>query len=152
MDLDYSMSAKKFGVWWLRAGKPFNAPQDAICHVGGFACVTLFREGPFQVQLVIAQPFASAPPHTHPNIDTVEMLVQGTGVVEVFGRPKANGIFTGVAPKDVHTARAAENGASFISIQKWLNGVVPSSVHLDWRGAVIDDGHAQSLGVGERAA
>lgn len=135
---------RKFAAWWLR-GKPFDPPPDAIVHPGKFAGVTLYRNGPFQVQLFIAQPFASAPPHTHPNVDSEEVLVQGTGVVLVAGRPPTRNIFTPVAPDDVHTAHAYEKGASFLSIQKWLNGVAPTSVERDWRGAPLDDAHARQL-------
>jgi quercetin dioxygenase-like cupin family protein len=141
---DLSMTAKQFAVWWLREGKPFQPPAAPTIQVGKFAGVTLYREGPFQVQLFIAQPGAFAPAHTHPNVDSVEIFVQGSGAIEVLGR-KQSGRFVTVKPGDAHTAVAHEHGGSFLSVQKWLNGVQPTSVERDWDGAPIDDAHAKEL-------
>jgi quercetin dioxygenase-like cupin family protein len=138
-------SVRSFAVWWLRH-KPFRPPVDAVTHVGGFSGVTLYRQGQFQVQFFIAKPNASAPKHSHPNIDSVEYGIAGAGQ-DTFKSERnvhIGGLFM-IAPCETHTAQAGPGGGAFLSFQKWLNGVEPSSVELDWSGEPIDEMHAKEI-------
>lgn len=50
------------------------------------------------------------------------------------GSAAACGAKIRVRPTDWHAALVGTAGDAFLSIQRWLNGVSPSSVGLDWLG------------------
>lgn len=109
-----------------------------------------YRKGNLQVELfMIAGPLI-IPEHTHPNVDSYEVLVGGqirfshSGkwlIPETYQHDKAE---DGTSPYRGNTIRVNHNnphggivgpgGAMFFSVQRWLNGVEPHSVALDWNG------------------
>ena len=137
-------SVRKFAVWWMK-NKPFRVPpEDGIRAYEGVYGVTLYREGPFQAQLFIVKHGEGSPEHCHPNIDSVEYGIAGADTFTSERNHRIHGLIC-VAPGELHTAAADEHGGAFISFQKWLNGVKPSSVELDWEGGPIDKSHAESI-------
>jgi quercetin dioxygenase-like cupin family protein len=140
-------SVREFAVWWLRH-RPLRVPSaDAVRHVEGFAGVTLFRDGPFQAQLFVVRPGQRSTVHAHPNIDSVEYGLAGDGEDTFTSeRNRRLGALVMIAPGEMHAAGAGAGGGAFISFQKWLNGVAPSSVELDWSGAPMDPEHAAQIG------
>ncbi len=139
---------RKFAVWWLRA-KPLAVPQDsgAVRYYDGFAGITLYRQPPFQVQLFVVRPNGMSPWHAHPNIDSVEYGLAGDGIGTFRSERSAHaGPLILIEPSEGHEAGSGPAGGCFFSIQKWLNGVAPSSVELDWTGPSIDDTHHTDLG------
>jgi quercetin dioxygenase-like cupin family protein len=141
-----SWSARRFAVWWLRA-KPFNIPAaDAVRWYTDFTGVTLYRTAPFQVQLFIVRASRVSPWHSHPNIDSVEYGIAGDGQASFASERNLRiGGLVLIAPGEGHEAGAGPSGGAFISLQKWLNGVEPTSVELDWEGSSIDDQHHKEL-------
>jgi len=140
-------SIREFAIWWMR-NKPFLVPEDptdAVRSYSGVNGITLFRQEPFQVQLFIVKPNRSSGRHAHPNIDSIEYGLAGADTFESDRNFRLHGLIC-VAPNEMHTAHADEKGGAFISIQKWLNGVKPSSVELDWTGGPMDQEHASFLG------
>lgn len=143
--MNENMTALAFAKWWLKE-RTFEPPEKAQLRVGGISGTVLYRRGQYQVEQFIAEPFASAPAHHHPNIDTIEYIVSGSLVFDhKTGRACGPGDRVRVHPGEVHVARAGENGVCFISMQRWLNGISPTSVTLDWVGAPIDEKHGESL-------
>jgi quercetin dioxygenase-like cupin family protein len=139
-------SARRFAVWWLRH-KPFKVPQaDGVRAYDGVYGLTLYRHGQFQAQLFIVSPNSGSPTHCHPNIDSVEYGLAGAGTFSSDRNLLLSGLLM-VAPGENHTAAAGPLGGAFISLQKWLNGVPPTSVEMDWMAdAPIDAKHAEAIG------
>lgn len=141
---DDSASVTQFCKWWLRY-RPFVVPnQGAIRNVGDYRGITVYRDGPFQVQLFISAPHGVATPHTHPNIDSVEVHVGGDGEFVADSSTHHFGMLR-ILPGENHGATTGPEGIAFFSVQKWLNGVKPSSVELDWGGEPLDQAHAKDL-------
>lgn len=134
---------RAFAVWWMRH-KVFSVPAGGVRVFEGVYGLTLYRDGPFQVQLFIVAPNAGSPEHAHPNIDSIEYGLAGADTFTSERNFRLHGLIC-VAPGERHTAAAREEGGAFISIQKWLNGVEPSSVELDWIGKPIDAAHAAQI-------
>lgn len=141
-------TSRRFAVWWLRH-RPFMVPTEgvpAVRYYHDFAGVTLYRHGQFQAQMFVVRPRQESPWHSHPNIDSVEYGLAGSGEGTFRSTRNARlGPLILIAPGEGHVAAAGPAGGAFISFQKWLNGVLPSSVELDWRGAVIDTQHADAV-------
>lgn len=141
---DDDAGVEAFAAWWVKE-KPFAPPADAMRHMKGIDGITLYRDGPFQVQMFLGRAGASAPRHRHPNIDVIDIVLCGSAVF-FSERSDYNDTKTEirVRPNEAHITRSSEGGA-FVSFQKWLNGVAPSSVELDWVGEPIDPNHAAAI-------
>ena len=151
----------RFLEWYLESGHKIYVPLEDSIHFSGTAGpdphgaagvvgVTIYRDDPFQVQLFTCTPNGVIPPHTHPNVDSYEVSLRGMEfdlhgetVLPLFwtmtpsGDKKSNLPCTHyqvirVLPHSLHGAKAHETGGCFMSVQRWLNGVKPSSVGNDW--------------------
>jgi quercetin dioxygenase-like cupin family protein len=141
-------SVNEFATWFLNQRIidfiPFMKP-DSI-NFGAIGRAVLFRHDRFQVELWIIWPGeTSFPEHEHPDVDTVEVHLCGKIQFTLDGEPvdstrtlvlnDGKQISVIDIPKDqTHQASAGSEGAMFLSIQMWPEGVQPTSVALNWRG------------------
>lgn len=135
------------------------APADGFCSSGGLLGVTLYRSRQFQVQMFVFPAATEVAPHRHPNVDTIEMHVAGDYDFRVSGvssipidhlqdrrGPVSRwwGRGVRVRPTDWH-GLSVKSGATFLSVQHWLNGVAPTTVGNDWEGEPVNDLHGKEL-------
>jgi hypothetical protein len=137
----------QFMQWWL-AGRYISTPDTGTqaSFNEGFSGIVLFRERHYQVQLFIIEPNSISLSHVHPNVDSYEVFVGGDlqftveGVAYGAGSFKTEdplynlvkGVGNRFLPTAWHDGITGEGGASFLSIQRWLNGVSPHSIADDW--------------------
>lgn len=140
-------------------------PNALIAHAS-VVTLTLFRSSEFQVELVILLPGAAAWPgeHRHPDVDSYEVAMFNcvdftkNGVtcngpemlvpVQVTneGEPVIQHCMcVRLRPTDFHGTVPLKEGGCLLSVQRWLNGVVPTSVGKNWLGAPVTPGHAAIL-------
>jgi hypothetical protein len=147
---------------WYQGRNGFGVPQspiDGFNRVGAFTGLTLFRNGPYQVQLWMCDPNSEIPEHSHPNVDTIQVYVCGQVYLRLNGKliiePERlaeetrhfnvfNGRYIRVGPNDTHGASIGPMGGAFVNFQFFLDGN-PRSVELDWKGDPIDDEHARRI-------
>jgi len=149
----------KFKDWWVN-NRIFRPPIDFYSCVGDNVGIVLYRHLRFQIQLFIAHPNSSISSHIHPNVDSYEIFLAGDLYFEKNGQVLVNerdlvetpqgayaalGLEVRVLPTDWHGTTVGPRGGSFLSVQEWLNGVKPSSVHLDWGGEPLSQAHGQEL-------
>lgn len=124
-----------FKEWWM-ARREMNTPRETETNFLSRICgVVLYREDEYQVQLFIAQPNTELDPHIHPNVDSYEVFVGGDIAFmcdDVWYEQNNLDDSIRVKPASWHAAKFGAKGGCFISIQRWLNGVQPTSVELDW--------------------
>jgi len=131
-----------FLYWWMNK-KPINTPDESPTNFNGTLSGTvLYRQAPYQVQLFIVQPNSVIEPHIHPNVDSYEVFVGGDIIFTCDGvehkkpadyKQHALDMNLRVKPNSWHGGIFGERGGCFLSVQKWLNGVIPTSVGDDWR-------------------
>ena len=124
-----------FKQWWERT-RPFNTPEETpvIC-AGVIYGVVLYRQAPYQVQLFIMPPNSHIEDHIHPNVDSYEVFIGGDIAFRCNGQEYVQntlGAAIRVFPESWHGGTFGERGGCFLSIQKWLNNVSPTSVGHDW--------------------
>lgn len=153
----------EFARWFLsNPVSALRPPARAVQHLvlqthrqgGTPACgLVLYRKPPYQVELFTILPTdngASSPEHRHPNVDTVEYFLSGRIAFTINGKPVISeeslsrtasdgaselcGKMVRVRPRDWHGASHGPEGGSFLSIQRWLHGIEPTSVTIDWEG------------------
>jgi|HubBroStandDraft_1064217.scaffolds.fasta_scaffold32872_5 hypothetical protein len=151
------MTLEEFTAWWLRES-PMLPPVGAYNVVNGNVGLTLYRDGPFQVQLWTFPPRAEIVDHKHPDVDTILVRVAGrfrlrrNGRViplRESGRAEWRGLKTWtdiIAAEDLHGVTVGPTGGAFLSITERKDGRAPESVHLVWEGAPLDERHAADLG------
>ncbi len=127
-----------FRQWWL-ANRVINTPPDGVIFQKDTYGLVLYREGPYQVELFIMKPSVDVMDHIHPNVDTYEVHLTGDvifSVVDTFSQDAKRkiGDYIRVPENVAHSAQIHAGGGAFLSIQKWLNNVPPTSVTLDWEG------------------
>lgn len=132
---------------------PMNATYQYRTGGGVVSSVVLHRDGEFQAELfssVPTEPVGFFPEHRHPNVDSIEVYLSGQIGFTIRGRrlvtdeqlstpaedgtSRAHGSIVRIRPTDYHGATVGPLGGSFLSIQRWLNGIQPTSIGLDWEG------------------
>lgn len=119
----------------------------AVTNFGNIISLVLYRQKPFQVELFIVP---SAPStfteHRHPDVDVIEFGLTGDAYLYINGeRSCSKEIVDRWLQGDITTqpiaipSTALHSGGghtpyAFLSLQKWLNDVEPSSVGLNWDG------------------
>jgi len=127
----------------IRLKPPAN---NVLADARGVVSIVLFREGQFQVEMIVLPPNINVPPHYHDDVDSFEVGISGSqeffiaGVQSGFLRePRANGMsrdfgrFVPIRSDAFHGARTGPHGATFLSVQRWRDGVTPTHVGLNWR-------------------
>lgn len=127
-------------------------PYDSSAGNPVAGCV-LHRDEEYQVELFMFLPTehgSEFPPHRHPNVDSIEYFLTGPIAFNINGARVASdakvygvnddgsssmcGNYLRVRHTAAHGAKVGKEGGAFLSIQRWRNGVHPSSVGLDWDG------------------
>ena len=123
-----------------------------------------YKNKQFQVELFIVSGPCIIPEHTHPNVDSYEVLLGGQIRFSRDGKwmiPETYQVDVnekGTSPYRGETVRVNHNtphggvvgpgGAIFFSVQHWLNGVEPHSVGLDWNGRTASQEQLDKLKFG----
>lgn len=138
--------------------------KDSVWRVGEVTSTLLYRQAPYQVQLFSVPGGTIIPEHTHPNVDSYEVYIGGDIKFsfegeyvhsdeeleeDQYGLSKARGNVIRVRPNNKHGGVFGPGGGVFLSVQKWLNGVEPHCVALDYIGTCVDEHHYQSVVTGE---
>lgn len=141
----------EFALWYSKNHQPVP-PADAPIHrYNGLTSIVMYRQGDYQVELFILDPDLETPDHAHPNVDSVEIFFCGDlyfrhlktlltthdqcQLVQPNGVQQLHGSMWRVRENESHGVSSGPRGCSFLSVQRWLNGVKPHSVGKDW----IDD-------------
>ena len=145
-------------------------PDDAPMHkVEDVTSITWYRQGQYQVQIFVMPPNYIVPEHTHPNVDSYEIMMGGRMLLSKHGRwvedrdfeklsindapfSRRRGSAIRVRPNDVHGGITGSTGGLFMSVQKWLNGVKPHCVAMDYNGPTMGDHHLESVKVGDASS
>lgn len=137
-----------FKQWW-EENRPINTPaENSVIKDGVIYGVVLYRQEPYQVQLFIMPPNSSIEDHMHPNVDSYEVFVGGDIEFRCDGEKFTQSVLGSsirVKPDSWHGGIFGERGGCFLSIQKWLNGVQPTSVGHDWKDAQENTAGTASL-------
>lgn len=126
---------EQFIVWW-RKHRAFNTPKETqVNFSGNISGVVLYRKAPYQVQLFVVKPNSIIEQHVHPNVDSFEIFLGGDikFVCDGVEYPQDQmGASIRIKPECWHGGTTGDIGGSFLSVQKWINGVEPKDVGQDW--------------------
>jgi hypothetical protein len=123
-----------------------------------------YRNKPFQVEMFVCSGPCIVPEHTHPNVDSYEVLLGGQIRISRNGKwlipetyqedigEKGTSPYRGESIRinhdTPHGALVGPSGAMFFSVQHWLNDIEPHSVGLDWNGITSSKEHLDKLKFG----
>jgi len=118
---------------------------------GSVISQVLYREGQHQAELFIIRPNLGFPRnHRHPDVDSIEycmslyvpLIVNGEDISN--GKPNPGQQFH-VSPNDWHRVGDVPNGGTFLSLQEWKAGIMPTSVGKNWQGIPVSLQHKTIL-------
>ena len=159
----------EFFLWFFKKATPigFIPLFKAVHKVEDVTSVIWYRDKEFQVQLFVVPGGTVIPEHTHPNVDSYEVLLGGQIEFSHLGKWTATkdfnrgptelglvanrGVYQRVKPSDVHGAVAGPDGGVFMSVQHWLNGVEPHCVAADYDGITMGQHHLDTVKCGNAA-
>lgn len=152
-------TVEEFAKWYEENNFPIRPPQhNSIFRTNNASAVVLYREGQFQAEMYIADPNSLTPEHNHPGVESIILYVSGEGSTSVNEKEIANPApyFNAVnvdgtsvlfkqkvriTPNDSHGLMTYSKGFAFFSIEKWPDGVTPTSVAAHWHGETTGDIH-----------
>lgn len=161
-------TVEEFAEWYKENGFPFLPPQDnAIFRTNNASAVVLYRKGQFQAELYIGDPSCTTPEHSHPGVESIIMYISGDGETTINSKaiidPKpywdmknldgSSVLFKQslrLNPEDTHGLTTGPRGFAFFSIEKWPDGIDPSSVAAHWEGETTGDIHDAAIERGKR--
>lgn len=164
MKITSDTDIEQFAIHWLKGRIIWrDVPKTGIRNFGTIISMLLYRKPPFQVELLIVPDATSSfPNHRHPDVDTVEFGLSGEGDLFIDGIPaytreqialwkdgKFKALPIRISPNNWHSG-AARTPYSFLSIQKWLHGVEPTSVGLNWEGDLASTEHRDLIDKAEQ--
>jgi hypothetical protein len=123
-----------------------DAGKHEIHDFGQLVTINLYTKGQFNLELCVSPRGGAVPMHRHPNIDSWEFYLAGQFDGSVAGKPfcsRPRGAVR-IMHNQWHGGCSPEP-AAFLSVQKWLNGVRPSSVGMDWEGMIDTKEHEALL-------
>lgn len=142
--------------------------MNPIHKIEDVTSVLWYRKKPFQVQMFIVPPNYIIPEHTHPNVDSFEVMLGGQISFSKNGKwvaekdlafqPKSQsmpnlaprrGACIRVLPNDLHGGAFGPSGGVFMSVQHWLNDTDPHCVSADYDGKTMGDHHHSMVKFGE---
>ncbi|MGH7124457.1 MAG: hypothetical protein ACREFI_08810 [Stellaceae bacterium] len=131
-------SLRAFARWYLEAPAwPIAMPPNALrLHAAGSELV-LYRSRPYQVELIIIRPGFYIPPHKHPNVDALDVNLDGYNRVVIARRvmPEPAASASAFArrvpvPRNVLHDGRTTTGSAYLSLQRW---------HREEIGFITDD-------------
>lgn len=166
---EHSDELAHFLSWYLQNMTGIYAPVENGIHVcEGIYGMVIYRDPPYQVQLFTVAPDTVIPEHVHPNVDSYEVALTGMEFYcngktvmpmwfnnskdEINDEAKYWGLAQGaynyirIEPETKHGALSGPTGGAFMSVQRWLNDVEPTSVGNDWYGeATMGPSHTSQV-------
>jgi hypothetical protein len=143
-------NVEEFAAWYKQNKYPIRPPFEDPIYVTEISySYVLFREGQYQAELYLVRPHTGSPDHSHPGVNNIIMLMGGdiglktNGVVDMIP-PEVNifGIFgPTINSGDTHALHVGERGGEFLSLEKWDDGMKPTSVTIRWEGDTCGDSH-----------
>jgi hypothetical protein len=130
-------SVEDFCDWYLDNNLPvYNEKLVEIFKSDDATAFCMFRKGQFQVELYLIHPQPNVQVHEHPDVEVIKVRIHnaqdGATVCEVSDTLK-----NGNAHGHGFVAEAANVGFSLLAIQKWKDGVTPTTVAAQWRGRTV---------------
>lgn len=138
----------------LGNGIEVDPPKNNLLFTDAVTSIVLHREGQFQVEMIVARPNTEIPEHTHDDVESFE--VGFSGDLEFFVKGIQTNFFRSAAPNGtsrdlgrfmpvpqgmIHGGRSGPNGAVFLSVQRWREGLVPTHVGINWTGPTVGKEH-----------
>jgi hypothetical protein len=113
------------------------------------------RLGELQAELIRIEGDQAIPMHTHPGVDSIDLIIAGDIDLIVGGRCIAEGhsrerraallksFGIRIAQDAPHAGRTSIDGILYVSCQRWRT--TPSHIPLSWVGAPCTDAHQRLL-------
>lgn len=143
MDASSFPGPRSFARFMLRQGvlplRPLLA--EIATFRGSIIESILFRDGPWQVELISAMPHARTEMHRHLRCSGADLVLNGSVSGIVNGRslssPPAGGLMAQlrtIARGEWHRGEAGDTGLVYLSFQQWHEGE-PTFISRDWEAA-----------------
>jgi hypothetical protein len=128
--------------WYMDSKMPLMIPWDAkVMCTDDATAICIFKKPPYQIELYIIHPNQTIPPHSHPDMEVITMVLGGGKLYkpgfEHLNCGKEWGKLTDklVFPQ-THGGKFTDysDGYVLLSFEKWLNNTELTSASVQWAG------------------
>jgi hypothetical protein len=134
----------EFAQWYLDASTPFMiSPDSKINRIDNGSTFSLFRHGPFQVELYILDDMTTITDHEHPCVDILQLdlFVSGsTDISETVARFQPM-LESGMAHGENAKFSGGKGGTVMLAFERWPEGVTPGAICSVWKGKTLGPLH-----------
>jgi hypothetical protein len=137
-------TVEEFAAWYKQNRYPIRPPFEDPIYVTDISySYVLFREGQFQAEIYLVRPNTASPEHSHPGVDNIVLLWGGDiGSSADTIAPAALGVHGQIIKNgSTHALHAGNKGCAVLSLEKWADGMKPTSVSINWVGDPCGDVH-----------
>lgn len=130
-------SVEEFCNWYLDNNLPiyYDKPPEIFLSDDATA-FCMFKKGQYQVEMYLIHPVPNVNLHEHPGVQVIKVRINNAengqmscDTSETLQNGKAHG--GGFIPE------AASIGFPLLAIQKWDDGIEPTTVAAQWRGRTV---------------
>jgi len=149
---------EEFAQWYKENNYPIRPPFGEPIRITDISySMVLYREGQYQVELYLLKPNSETPPHSHPGVESIGICWTGGLSIEQGGEFFDSAPYDFKAPDGTSTLFGAmgailpsgashslftkENGGAMLTLEKWPDGITPTSATVNWAGDPVDEGH-----------
>ena len=154
-------TVEEFRDWYMSNGMPLRPPfKNPVFHTDNAMSLCMFRQGQFQVELYLTEPYSTSPKHTHPGVDSAFVYLAGNIQFNLEGRenpdvqqwqkPSPEGYHmllgkTVSSPDGIpHWLKIGPEGGAFLSFEHWKDRD-PVSVTVNWEGETVGSEHDKTI-------
>lgn len=125
-----------FAEWYFENDMPWLPPNEIEVSCSDDAtAMPIFRHGQFQVEIYMVHPHPSFKKHGHPGVDVIEHRMDRGGVW-------SSGVCLSGDTHGTDSNLFMDNiGWPLLAVEKWHDGIKPSTVAAYWKGNVVGQRH-----------
>lgn len=142
-------SCYEFGKWWFDNKMPIMIPTDYRVYCSDDATsICLFRHKQFQIEMYLIFPDPNLPVHEHPGVEVIKTRLNLYENNKLAVQQHSSGtLFTGQSHgaginfKELDVSE--KSGFPLVAIQKWDDGLTPTTVASRWKGHAVGPKHIE---------
>jgi hypothetical protein len=138
------INVSDFCNWYIENNMPlFMPPSNEVFITDDANSVCMFRCGQFQVEHYLIHPKPIVQIHEHPGVEVIKLRVYCSE--KIINIAASDVLHEGEAHGAGFRIESDERGFLLIAVQKWDEGLLPTTVAARWKGKTVGPKHEELI-------
>jgi hypothetical protein len=130
-------SVEDFCEWYLDNNLPIYYDRTPeVFKSDDATSFCMFKKGQYQVEMYLIHPVPNVTTHEHPDVQVIKVRIN-SAMQEQMSCEVSETLQNGTAHGNGFIPEAAAIGFPLLAVQKWKEGVEPTTVAAQWRGKTV---------------